>query len=345
MNTRKNELIERLQNVGPKFGELYTNSEIIDKSKDLQTEIANCIFEKTHAEHINSKDVRNYVRGLASEYGFEGDETFVRLDKNLSELGYTIASFIKGMKGERVAKNALKILQYDDDVRILYNVALEDDESKTEYDAIVVTPYGLFVVEVKNWNGNLVLDKHGLLHKEDGNGAQYDVPGRLNMKEFLLREYLGEAFPGCFNSILLFPNNGVKLKDEFEEITICFGGAIVNTIRSNRDNGIKLSAEQVDNIESILRASHKEQLTEYKVNTDELIADFADLIERIENKADTVHQVEIDSVCDNKKERIVAVKKTRPSWVDVVADVAGLAACVGLSFVLTGSPVKMARFL
>lgn len=31
----------------------------------------------------------------------------------MGELGYTIGSFIKGMKGERIARRALKLISFD----------------------------------------------------------------------------------------------------------------------------------------------------------------------------------------------------------------------------------------
>ena len=93
-----------------------------------------------------------HFEALAKEYGLDESDTSPHFRTNMGELGYTIGSFIKGMNGERIAKRALRsCLSYDKGIRILYNVQLEDEDAQAEYDAIVITPYGMFVVEVKNW--------------------------------------------------------------------------------------------------------------------------------------------------------------------------------------------------
>ena len=74
------------------------------------------------------------------------------------------------------------------------NIALEDEDAQAEYDAIVITPYGLFVVEVKNWGAEMHINENGILRRNDQD-IKYDLPGRMSVKEGLLREYLGDIFP------------------------------------------------------------------------------------------------------------------------------------------------------
>ena len=54
-------------------------------------------------------------------------------------------------------------MTFDPDVQILYNLTLQDEVSKTEYDAIVITPYGIFVVEAKNFRGAAYINEKGML--------------------------------------------------------------------------------------------------------------------------------------------------------------------------------------
>lgn len=148
-NNRVIQIIESLNGMGTKQNIMYTNQEIIDHLTELQGAMARGVFEKTHAENLRDRDIMIHFEALAKEYGLDGTNTYLRLKANMSELGYTIGSFIKGMNGERIAKRALKLLSYDKGIRILYNVQLEDEDVQAEYDAIVVAPYGMFVVEVK----------------------------------------------------------------------------------------------------------------------------------------------------------------------------------------------------
>lgn len=65
---------------------------------------------------------------------------------------------------------------------------------QAEYDAIVITPYGLFVVEVKNWDGDITITPSGLLTKDEGR-ITYSLTDKMSIKEALLQEYLQDQFP------------------------------------------------------------------------------------------------------------------------------------------------------
>ena len=108
------------------------------------------VYEQTHAEHMRERDLMLHFSTLATEYGLRETDVYKRFESNMNEMGYTIGSFIKGIKGEHIARRALKLISFDKNVKILYNIALEDEDAQAEYDAIVIIPYGLFVVEVKN---------------------------------------------------------------------------------------------------------------------------------------------------------------------------------------------------
>jgi hypothetical protein len=207
-NARVNQILESLKGFGTNPDQLYTNQEIVNHLTALQTALARGVFERLHAENLRDRDIMTHFESLATEYGLETSDLFIRFKSNMSELGYTIGSFIKGMHGERIARRALKLLSYEKDIRILYNVQLEDDEAQAEYDAIVIAPYGLFVVEVKNWGASMTIAPNGLIQRDDDSGIVYDLPGRMSLKEALLREYLGDLFPNSYHNMLLLSKAG-----------------------------------------------------------------------------------------------------------------------------------------
>ena len=320
MNSKRvTELKEMLDGLGPQIDQLYTNQEIIDRSKELQGAIAKCVFEKISVENPQDRDVCEYVQTLAREHGLTDTETYRRLEDGLRELGYTIGSYIKGMKGEKVARNALKILQYDKGVYILYNIALSDADSQAEYDAIVVTTYGLFVVEVKNWSGNLTIDDKGIIHKEGSESVRYDVPGRMNIKECLLRDCLGEMFPPYYKSILLFSNGCASVEDHYGQVPVYQGGAIIDYIRSERKNGEDLTFHQVMQIIDRIKESHQVQYTASKINSQQIIEDFAWLIAEIEEPSErsvpednsSSQAVQMTSPCYDKSKKAEAGRQAK----------------------------------
>lgn len=283
MNTnRMSQIIESLNGLGTKQNTMYTNQEIIDHLTELQGAMARGVFEKTHAENLRDRDIMIHFEALAKEYGLNESDTYIRFKSNMSELGYTIGSFIKGMNGERIAKRALKLLSYDKGIRILYNVQLEDEDAQAEYDAIVITPYGMFVVEVKNWGASMTISPNGLLTRNDDSGIVYDLPGRMSVKEALLREYLQELFPKDYHNILLLSNERAQVQDNYHQTFISCGGGISYEIKSYGKSGNSMTEEQVAKIADTILSHHKEQRALCSVKCEEIIADYAKLMVQIE---------------------------------------------------------------
>lgn len=283
--SRVNSIKKTFEGVGPVKGMEYTNQEIVDLLMGVQKTMFTGVYEKTHAEFMKERDLLMHFSSLAEEYGLKETETYQRFEKNMSDLGYTIGSFIKGMKGEKIAKRVLKLISYDKDVKILYNIALEDEDAQAEYDAIVITPYGLFVVEVKNWGAEMHIDENGILQRIDQD-IKYDLPGRMSIKEGLLKEYVGDLFPDKYQGIVLFSNENAKVQDDYKKMPICYGGGIVYTIRDYKSNGNILTPEQISAIEKRIVSNHKEQKAPCKVNCEDLIDDYATLMAAIEEAAE-----------------------------------------------------------
>ena len=282
---RVNSIKKTFEGIGPNSVGLYTNQEIVDLLMELQKAMIEGVYEKTHAEYMRERDLMVHFSTLAEKYGLKDTEVYKRFENNMNDLGYTIGSFIKGMKGERIARRALKLISFDKNVRILYNIALEDEDAQAEYDAIVITSYGLFVVEVKNWGAGMHIDKNGMLTRNDQN-IKYDLSGRMSVKEGLLRVYLGDDFPEEYQGIVLFSNENAKVHDDYKQMQVCYGGGVVYSIRGfNRGEEI-LTANQIDEIAEKIISNHKEQRALCKVNCEEIVEDYAVLMAAIEEAAE-----------------------------------------------------------
>ncbi len=61
--------------------------------------------------------------------------------------------YLKGMNGEKAVLEILKEL--GDDFRIYNDVILKDIKRYVQFDIIVVSKFGIYVIEVKNWSGTL----------------------------------------------------------------------------------------------------------------------------------------------------------------------------------------------
>ena len=331
MNTgRMNKIIESLNGLGTKQNTMYTNQEIIDYLTELQGAMARGVFEKTHAENLRDRDIMIHFEALAKEYNLDESDTYLRFKSNMSELGYTIGSFIKGMNGERIAKRALKLISYDKGTRILYNVQLEDGDTQAEYDAIVITTYGMFVIEVKNWGVSMIISSDGLLTRKDNSGIIYDIPGRMSVKEALLREYLRELFPKNYHHMLLLSNERAKVQDNYHRIPISCGGGISYEIRSYSKSGNIITEEQISEIADTILSHHKEQRALCSVKCEEIISDYAKLMVQIEAAANETTGEHSDPETPTSKKTFKAnVLETnrwfkRVNWISVAASIAAI---------------------
>lgn len=75
------------------------------------------------------------------------------LRKRKATEGFIEESMIKGLAGESMVKGILKKLP--DDYYALHSLILEKDQGSTQIDHVVVSRYGVFVVETKNYIGKI----------------------------------------------------------------------------------------------------------------------------------------------------------------------------------------------
>ena len=304
MNTNRiDQITASLNGLGTSADALYTNQEIIDRLKELQAAMMRGIYEKTHAENLRDRDIMLHFEALAKEYRLESTETYRRFAGNMKELGYTIGSLIKGMNGEKIARRALKLLSYEKGVHVLYNIQLEDEDAQAEYDAIVVAPYGMFVIEVKNWGCTMHIAQNGLLTRSDSSDIVYDLPGRMSVKEALLREYLGDLFPASYQGMLLLSSERAQIHDDYHRIPINCGGGIAYEIKEYAKNGDCLNSEQTAVIADRIVRSHKVQRSLCSVKCEEIVTDYAHLMVMIEEAAAGLKEEE--ALC-NEAETMVA---------------------------------------
>lgn len=260
----------------------YTHREIIDRLINLENALLAGVYEKNHAENMRPQDLTKHFSALAEEFGLADSDTYKRFIANMDELDHAVKSFIAGQKGEQLAKSSLRPLAYDPNVKILYNIALENEEMKTEYDAIVFAPYGLFVVEVKNWCGDVTLTEGGFLTRDDS-AVSTNLAARMLVKETLLRDCLGELFPANFHSILLFPENKTRFHDEYHKMQVGFGASVSNSIRDFSGTYLKLAPEQIREMIGKVASADIAQLTYCPVKCDEIIEDYAVLMAQMES--------------------------------------------------------------
>ena len=156
----------------------------------------------------------------------------------------------------------------------------------------------------------MTISPNGLLTRNDDSGIVYDLPGRMSVKEALLREHLKELFPADYYNMLLLSNERALVQDNYHKISISCGGGIYYELKSYAKSGSSMTEEQVDKIADTILAHHQEQRALCTVKCDEIIADYAKLMVQIEAASNgTLDEIiESDASVDEPARKVEAPK-------------------------------------
>ncbi len=120
---------------------------------------------------------------------------------------------ILGWLGEHWAKQELKKLP-SDKYKVLNDVLLKNGERTCQIDHIVVSPYGIFVIETKQYNGRIYggkYDKHWIRYGKRNQKMFYENPIRQNyghcmmVKELLNLDDSSVYNIACITSRYVYP--------------------------------------------------------------------------------------------------------------------------------------------
>ena len=178
---RVNELMASMKSVGK---EAYHKSELLDEMFTLQRELVALTFNEDHAATADLKiwDVERHLEQLNQDCGNVADEELSRFEEGCKTLCNLIKAEISGNRGEY---KAFRTLEYVKSNHItLKNVELRDGDLRTELDAVVITPYGITIVEVKNTAKNIFIDEEGSYYRT-GEFLKWDcnIAQKMDLKE------------------------------------------------------------------------------------------------------------------------------------------------------------------
>ena len=207
----------------------YTHDELKNECFALEAELLKRVFQDDYRENMRLIDLIRHLEDIAASRGLDGNETFGELMRNLRELRFLIASGINGDKGERRARRALEWLPIDH--KTIYGLQLEYDGYVDEYDAIVLTVDGVFIIEVKYSACNTVIDARGnLCSKTRTHHKAYNLGERMQSKEFTLWKTLQaagvELDRNRIHGVLLYANDDSEIDDLFGRVKVCRCGDI-----------------------------------------------------------------------------------------------------------------------
>lgn len=260
----------------------YTNAEILDRLKSLEGLLLERVFETSYSESLRTYDLIDHLRSKAHDLGLEGEDTYAALIRDLEKLSSTIGGLINGKRGELLAAKSLKCLRGDS--LLLSNIALPNGGSFEEYDQVLIARSGVYVIEVKNYRNDVVIDDGGILRCGP---RSYNVGERMREKMHALWDAIQFSSDGCMSEedvhgMLLFVNNEASVTDFFHRVPVMRCGQIVYSIEDANRCDEKLSWEDMVRIKSVLLA--RKTAAEFPMPLDENrvkseLEDFLDLVE------------------------------------------------------------------
>ena len=298
---RVKELMSSMKSFGK---EAYYRSELLDEMFALQREIVALTFNEDHASTADLRiwDVERHLEQMNQDCGNVADEELGRFEEGCKNLCNLIKAEISGRRGEYKVFRTLEYLNTNH--IILKNVELQDGDLRSELDAVVITPGGITIVEVKNTAKNIFIDEEGNYYRT-GEFLRWDcnIAQKMDIKEVLLRKVLeSEGIEDVeINSVVVFMDNRIEVQNKYAQIRTCFVSHlayIVDVFKSQTN----LSQEKMENIESLIRqAEHKEA---YPVAFDvkQYKQDFAILMAVLEEASvKNEEQPEIEEVIEKTK--------------------------------------------
>lgn len=113
---------------------------------------------------------------------------------------------LSGIVGELGACAAFKQLQSYMHCKFIHNMPLPGARSMRQVDAILLTPYGFYSVEVKNWICTLYVDLKSQYWRAEYPSGPIPVPSPLTQNNAHVR-YLQRKVMCNFGNLILFPDD------------------------------------------------------------------------------------------------------------------------------------------
>lgn len=319
----KTKRIEELVAGMTSFGkDHYHKSELLNEMFALQTDIVEATFNGEHAATAELKiwDVERHLEQLNADCGNVADEELARFIEESKVFCNLIKAEISGNRGEYKAFKTLEYLKSQN--RIIRNVELSDGDTRTELDAVVITPKCVTIVEVKNTSKNIFIDEEGNYYRT-GEFLKWDnnIAEKMAVKEGLLRKALETAGYGHIQirSIVVFTNNRIEVQNKYHQIRTCFVSQLAYIIDGYRLDDI-ISVDEMDNLQTIIQEAECKEAYPFEFDVHQYKEDFANLMVTLEfakNQeaeaekavAETVKTVESKSVKVDEKATFASVMR------------------------------------
>jgi len=205
--------------------ELYKNEEL-PAFVSFSDALIRTIMVREHADHLNIRNLSYYLRDQAEHMGLSNDRDISYTVDQIERLSKKIRALKRGAAGEAQANRAMFGINAPN--RILKNLEFTVDGMYFELDTIVINQSGVCVVEVKNFQRDLLIDETGnLVAVDDPDVTYFNIRTKLNNGAAVVRRIIENAFPGNEKFLamtekipVVLLSTGGQITDVCDEFTI-----------------------------------------------------------------------------------------------------------------------------
>lgn len=281
MEERKDEILKAVSSCDR---EKYYKNEVLPEMLKLESEIVETVFNEDHNEtaHLKLRDVERHLDQLNEASGGIANvelEQFIAGSKKVSNL---IRAEISGNCGETKAFKSLSRIKGN--YKLLKNVELSDGQTRTELDGIVVTPKGVFIIEVKNTRKDIFIAEDGKYYRT---GKYLRLDSNLGEKMELRRELLtsvlrdGGVKDIAVNNLIVFTNDTVEITNECKTLKTTFLCQLPHLI-NDCDESLLYSDSEINHIAEIIESARSPEMYPLGFDAWKFKQDFVSIILKLE---------------------------------------------------------------
>lgn len=290
---RVNELMANMKSFSK---DKYQKNELLTEMFALQQEIVGLTFNGEHASTADLRiwDVEKHLEQLNQDCGNVADEELQRFKEGSKTLCNLIKAEISGNRGEAKAFRALQYIHSKN--IILKNVELSDGDRRTELDAVVITPGGVTIVEVKNTSKNIFIDENGDYFRT-GEYLRWDcnIAEKMTIKEELLKKVLVDV--GIedvqIREVVVFTNNRIEVHNKYSRIRTCFVSQLAYIVDEFK-GCTNMSDGEMEQIEGLIKEVECKEAYPFDFDVSKYKMDFATLMAVLEEASAKAEESEYE---------------------------------------------------
>lgn len=256
-------------------------------------EIAEIIIREAYGDDYTDQlglgDLEKLIKHKTEGRKIADSKTIKTVNKEIRALSSKINRYEAGDKGEEKARKAL-MLFYKEHCK-LHNVFLENEYGSAEYDDIVISPRGIFIIEVKNINNDVYIRENGDFYKRSrekdpvllGNIAESMERKRYILWRSLTDEMRDELYINDIHLTLLFVGRGV-VENKCCWLDVRYCGDICRYIEEYPIENRRIFIEDMERIYRHLESVRKPHLWELDVDIERMAEDLESAFELINGK-------------------------------------------------------------